>query len=747
MELCDPRLAKRAKLVFPWETGFLSEIFGSKDALTEITSCDHLQPVWDVRWLRQISREPVDETVYVSAVTAGEKSTGSTSAFKKVGTKFTVIPWSDKLAEDRSVALERWRMIIDLSPQFSRVGRQLLACSDAPNPGEKAETVLKDTFEGKATSTLDSRSSAILAFARWRAATKVDWKIFPISEDACYDYLCEMRAAKKPPTFGRKFTEALGFCHGVLGLEGADECVASRRLSGASLSLLSRKEFDRQCDDLEVGHVMLLERASVELESGPDKTFAGFNIFKTHARCRHADTYHCAEEPILDVDVTGFGYLELSVTMTKTGKASSRASKKLPLVAHAIGISGLRWAEAYLKERALQGLSAEKGPLMPSVSCTGHWNAGRLSSGAANIWLRELILKLGGCLRPGIFVASHSCKHTFLAWLAKFGTPIGIRRILGGHLKPKEGSTIVYSRDALAGPLRQLQIMLESVRAKTFNPDATRSGRFTDIPDVPVEEVDVGVTLCPKPSPGEFLQPTAKRRLAPSPKEGVSVEEEVDGRKEFWDTGFLEVGSDTESWEVQDVSEQPGSSDDEGFPRGNQPERFVECRACGRTLSSQFDISECDTCGVEGCSGCLSFIRSDDHVSRCYHCHDQKRIEHEGASSSGSESDSSSSSESEDSESEAMINSEKVAAVLAKPGTKCRRPAKIEGRTLVQHKVLKTLHLGRFGSENLLSCGRNYSKATHDVLEHDPLFQWPRCKDCYGKTLDNEISSEVSVEP
>ena len=128
--------------------------------------------------------------------------------------------------------------------------------------------------------------------------------------------------------------------------------------------------------------------------------------------------------------------------------------------------------------------------------------------------------------------------------------------------------------------------------------------------------------------------------------------------------------------------------------------------------------------------------------------HDQRAFDDEGAVSSDSDSESSSGSESENSESEAMINSEKVAAVLAKPGTRCRRPAKLAGCTLFQHKVLKTLHLGRLGSDNLLSCGRNYSKATHDEIEHDPLFQWPRCKDCFGKvTLDDEISSGCAIEP
>ena len=35
-----------------------------------------------------------------------------------------------------------------------------------------------------------------------------------------------------------------------------------------------------------------------------------------------------------------------------------------------------------------------------------------------------------------------------------------------------------FSRDAAAGPLRELSIMLQSVRSMDFTPDATRSGRW-----------------------------------------------------------------------------------------------------------------------------------------------------------------------------------------------------------------------------------------------------------------------------
>ena len=46
-------------------------------------------------------------------------------------------------------------------------------------------------------------------------------------------------------------------------------------------------------------------------------------------------------------------------------------------------------------------------------------------------------------------------------------------------MKPKEVTLITYSRDELAGPLRDLDKVLLAVRLGVFIPDSTRSGRST----------------------------------------------------------------------------------------------------------------------------------------------------------------------------------------------------------------------------------------------------------------------------
>jgi len=73
---------------------------------------------------------------------------------------------------------------------------------------------------------------------------------------------------------------------------------------------------------------------------------------------------------------------------------------------------------------------------------------------------------------------THSGKATVLSWLSKAGVGKGTRRLLGGHATEKDQSLLEYSRDALAGPLRDVELFYKRIAAGAFLPDATRSGRW-----------------------------------------------------------------------------------------------------------------------------------------------------------------------------------------------------------------------------------------------------------------------------
>ena len=93
--------------------------------------------------------------------------------------------------------------------------------------------------------------------------------------------------------------------------------------------------------------------------------------------------------------------------------------------------------------------------------------------------MRELLAKEVKPTEAAKF-STHSLKATTLSWAAKAGLREGERRILGGHTKGKDSSMLIYSRDALAGPLASLAAVYTEIREGRFKPDLTRSGRWIE---------------------------------------------------------------------------------------------------------------------------------------------------------------------------------------------------------------------------------------------------------------------------
>ena len=73
------------------------------------------------------------------------------------------------------------------------------------------------------------------------------------------------------------------------------------------------------------------------------------------------------------------------------------------------------------------------------------------------------------------FTTIHTLKGTPLSWCAKWGLDPDCRAILGHHATGKS-SVECYSRDNLAKPLREFELVLQQIRTRSFSPDSTRSG-------------------------------------------------------------------------------------------------------------------------------------------------------------------------------------------------------------------------------------------------------------------------------
>ncbi len=101
-----------------------------------------------------------------------------------------------------------------------------------------------------------------------------------------------------------------------------------------------------------------------------------------------------------------------------------------------------------------------------------------MTAGAAADWMRKILLHWGFQRAQVDRLGTHSCKTTTLSWLSKFGESVEIRSQLG--YPQTQGSALIYSRDAMAGPIRRLQFVLAQIRCRRFMPDQSRSGYFVD---------------------------------------------------------------------------------------------------------------------------------------------------------------------------------------------------------------------------------------------------------------------------
>ena len=245
-----------------------------------------------------------------------------------------------------------------------------------------------------------------------------------------------------------------------------------------------------------------------------------------YGRLRFGDSQCIEKEPVIDGE-----YLEAGTMMHKTDSMVGRARRLLPVAAPAMGINRGCWAAAFLEARRDAGLRAGVGrPFMPAPLLGGGWSPGKLRTSEASTWLCELLQKYSLEVRRLDNVGSHSMKATALSWLAKAGVPEKTRRLLGYHVKPKDKSLIIYSRDALAGPLETLRDIVLKIALGEFSPDVTRSGRWRPKPtkedEVEVidgDSVDDGEEdMQLEPSPGNEASPRGERASSDDDSEGSS---------------------------------------------------------------------------------------------------------------------------------------------------------------------------------------------------------------------------------
>ena len=396
----------------------------------------------------------------------------------KMSKKTPKISWEARLNSQRAASIAKWKTIVKVSLTSFQMGIQI-----ANEPDTDIGDVLDDILAAKATSTMHARADAIIRFISW---SRINGHIpIPFSETVVYAFLNDV-GARSAPTFPRSFCCALAFIGHVLGCPSALECVASRRIIGHAAKCYKEKRMLIQKPPIKVEHVKILEMIlqGVPVLKSHDRVAAGFFLWMIYARARFSDAQAASTivKDVIDTDHGQDGFVEALVHRSKTSITLERKTRYLPMTAPIVGVSdrNFPWALAWLDAMAESELPLGKGkPLLPSQTDSG-WSSLPIPAHVAAIWLKNL-LKAGGALSEDIMAyGTHSCKATVLSWAAKYGLDAGTRARLGYHSRGAGGTELIYARDSMSQPLREMNAVLDEVRNGTFRPDATRSGYFTN---------------------------------------------------------------------------------------------------------------------------------------------------------------------------------------------------------------------------------------------------------------------------
>ncbi|CAE7475642.1 unnamed protein product [Symbiodinium sp. CCMP2592] len=458
---------------FAWESGFWESFFDDKPAV------DRMVPA--LKFHRPSFagsiEEPTPPQAEVQASAKRPRKEGP-SSFLEVVKNRSVISWRDKREAEHRRALCKWSCIFDkLDSESDPVIKTIASLPET----EKLNT-LDDYMARKAPSTLTKRANSILKIIKVGEAKGLR---FPVSEPQLYELLQEAKTGGALPSQLRGVMEGLLFARHVFDIAAFSQIAISRRCWGVGASRIAKtpsKAAPLRVIDLVALHQVLDSR------SNPwDRLFAGCALFCVYSRSRwsdaqHVDSFNFDKGP----DSLKVYYLEAVIDIHKNMNRRGRSPVPLELVAPGLGVSSEGWIEKFLDARTALGLSAEHA-FMPAPDASGVPTIRALDSDECGEWLLRLLPD-----RQGLKTTSHSLKRTMLSYCAKWGISHDDRLAMGGHSHPGRMSD-EYADDAMARPLRLIEMVIKAIRTGRFHPDSTRAGRFeggepTSDPAAPLQE-------------------------------------------------------------------------------------------------------------------------------------------------------------------------------------------------------------------------------------------------------------------
>ena len=316
----------------------------------------------------------------------------------------------------------------------------------------------------------------------------------------------------------------------------------------------------------------------------------------------------------------------------KTARTKEAKTQFVPYVAPIQGVASKPWALEWVKQRKLQGVD-KFSCLVPCLAADGTWVDHPADSSMITDWMKHVLIKFGVSSAALEGLTSQGLKATALSWCSKFNLSIETRQLLGHHVLSSQTTCLTYSRDAQSGPLREYEDMLSHIRARTFLPDKSRSGRL--IKKARAGGSDAG----------------SDRHIAVDAVHGLGASEEevellfpVDGDDEVADQVSLDhpiapEGSDSEESESRSSSDSSSSGSEVDCVAAasiskDRPSRVLPdglfakymCRTskflhlkslgvqsdklrCGRKLSDNFELISSERANLLlGCAQCLARV-------------------------------------------------------------------------------------------------------------------------------------------
>ena len=482
--------------------------------------------------------------------------------------------WQEAMASQRVAAIRKWSGVLLQNLLCFTLGRQL--SRDGPLGPSLGES-LKHVFANKSTGTLHNRVGPLLRYIAW--AKRVFVTVFPIREENVYRFMLS-ESTSCSPTFLRSLLVSLAFSWHILGLSGAEDAVTSKRVSGLAHEMFLNKRKTRPRDPLTVDMTKRLEDFVQDPRAlARDRVAAGCFLLCLYMRARYSDMLVMENLLADEIEFDGVpgGYIEASVSRSKTSYTTERKTRLLPMAAPRLGVGGTDWFKGWQRACIESGVPKGAGiPLLPAPSRRG-WNRVPLKASDAGDWLRKILHVAGVPWESLDNTGTHSLKATCLSWCAKFGVLPEHRRHLGYHTGPGESTMLLYSRDAVAQPLRDLERVLGSIRSQRFKPDNTRSGYF-----VAAEEEEDVVPEAER-EPSVEISDSSSEDSADEEEKGLDLEKEESAQEEVLD-------------EWAEHARVPQSPEQSNEIFRNKQTRFVHLIAdeagnrfhCGRTVTANY---------------------------------------------------------------------------------------------------------------------------------------------------------------